>query len=106
MTLPEDLVEAVGAAAREQGADATEASLRRYPGRRVIAEWQSQHGHFDGAELAAARAEMAAADAEVSALHDGAEFASTSAEMIGADVEVSDLYGRVTLRGPRGDGCG
>jgi len=33
-------------------------------GRRVLAEWQEEHGSFTPEELAAARAEIAAADLE------------------------------------------
>ena len=33
-------------------------------GRRVLAEWQEEHGAFTPEELAAARAEIAAADLE------------------------------------------
>jgi hypothetical protein len=71
ISLPEDLVEALGAAAREDDvplsrlvASAAEQELRRRAGRRVVADWQAEHGAFTAAELAAARAEMAAADAE------------------------------------------
>ena len=71
VTLPEELVEALGAAAQRDGvplsrlvANAAENELRRRLGRHVVAEWQSEHGAFTVEELAAARAEMAAADAE------------------------------------------
>jgi hypothetical protein len=71
VTLPEELIEALGAAAREDRvplsrlvASAAESELRRRAGRRLIAKWQAQHGAFTAEELAAARAEMAAADAE------------------------------------------
>ncbi|WP_431906154.1 ribbon-helix-helix domain-containing protein [Micromonospora carbonacea] len=71
VTLPEELVEALGAAAREDGvplsrlvASAAESELRRRVGRRLVAEWQAEHGAFTVEELAAARAEMAAADAQ------------------------------------------
>ncbi len=71
VTLPEELVEALGIAAREDGvplsrliSSAAEWELRRRIGRQVIADWQSEHGAFTAEELAAARAEMAAADAE------------------------------------------
>jgi hypothetical protein len=70
VTLPEHLVEELGAAAREDDiplsrlvAQAAESELRRRVGRRLVAEWQSEHGAFTAPELAAARAEMAAADA-------------------------------------------
>jgi hypothetical protein len=72
VTLPEELVEALGAAAREDGiplsrlvAGAAEWELRRRIGRRLVADWQAEHGAFTAEELAAARAEMAEADAEV-----------------------------------------
>lgn len=72
VTLPEELVEALGTAAREDGvplsrlvASAAESELRRRLGRQMIADWQAEHGAFGVEELAAARAEMAAADAEV-----------------------------------------
>jgi hypothetical protein len=72
VTLPEELVEALGVAAREDGiplsrlvAGAAEWELRRRIGRHLIADWQAAHGAFTAEELAAARAEMAAADAEV-----------------------------------------
>ncbi|MFC5941986.1 YlcI/YnfO family protein [Micromonospora harpali] len=71
VTLPEELVEALGAAASEDGvplsrlvASAVESELRRRVGRRLVAEWQAEHGAFTVEELAAARAEMAAADAQ------------------------------------------
>ena len=71
VTLPEELVEALGAAAREDGvplsrmvASAAESELRRRVGRKVVSDWQAEHGAFTLEELAAARAEMAAADAE------------------------------------------
>ena len=71
VTLPEELVEALGSAAREDGvplsrlvASAAESELRRRVGRRVVADWQDEHGAFTVEEIAAARAEMAAADAE------------------------------------------
>jgi hypothetical protein len=71
ITLSEELVEALGAAASEDGvplsrlvASAAERELRRRLGQRLLAEWQAEHGAFTPEELAAARAEMAAADAE------------------------------------------
>jgi hypothetical protein len=72
VTLPEHLVAALTAAAQEDDiplsrlvARAAEWELRRRVGRRLVADWQSEHGAFTAAELAAARAEMAAADAAV-----------------------------------------
>lgn len=71
VTLPEELVEALGSAAREDGvplsrlvARAVESELRRRAGRRLVADWQAEHGSFTVEELAAARAEMADADVE------------------------------------------
>ncbi len=71
VTLPEELVEALSTAAREDGiplsrlvASAAENELRRRVGRRLIADWQAEHGAFTVEEIAAARAEMAAADAQ------------------------------------------
>jgi len=71
ITLPEELVEALGVAAGEDGiplsrlvASAVERELRRRIGQHLIEQWQAEHGAFTAEELAAARAEMAAADAE------------------------------------------
>lgn len=71
ITLDEDLVQAMGVAAREAGvplsrliATAAEREMRRRIGQAVVAEWEAEQGAFTPAELAAARAEMAAADAE------------------------------------------
>jgi post-segregation antitoxin (ccd killing protein) len=65
------LVEALAAAARAEGiplsrlvASAAENELRRRVGRQLMADWQAEHGASSVEELAAARAEMAAADAE------------------------------------------
>jgi len=70
VTLPEELVEALGAAARDEGvplsrlvASAAESELRRRAGRQLMTDWQTEHGAFTAEELAAAKAEMAAADA-------------------------------------------
>ena len=70
-SLPEELVEALAAAAGADGVplsrlvvSAVENELRRRAGRQLMAEWQAEHGAFSVEELAAARAEMAAADAE------------------------------------------
>ena len=59
------------AAAKEAGvplshlvASAAERELRLRAGRAVVREWQAEHGVFTPEELAAARAELAAADAE------------------------------------------
>jgi hypothetical protein len=72
ITLDEDLVEALGAAAKESGvplsrliASAAERELRIRISRDVITEWQADQGAFTPDELAAVRAEMAAADAEL-----------------------------------------
>lgn len=71
ITLDEGLLEAVGVAAREAGvplsrfiASAAEREMRLHVGRRVVDEWQAEHGAFTPEELAAARAEIAAADNE------------------------------------------
>ncbi len=71
VTIPEELAATVSAAAEEAGiplsrlvSSALERDLRLRAGRVLIAEWQAEHGSFTPAELAAARAEMAAADAE------------------------------------------
>jgi hypothetical protein len=71
ITLDESLVEAMAAAARESGvplsrliASAAERELRLRAGRATVREWQADHGAFTPEELAAARAEMAAADAD------------------------------------------
>jgi hypothetical protein len=79
ITLDEDLVQAMGVAAREAGvplsrliASAAEREMRRRIGQAVVAEWEAEHGAFTPEELAAARAEMAAADAEYFEAGDGA----------------------------------
>lgn len=71
ITLDEALVEALAGAAEEEGiplsrlvAGAAERELRLRAGRAVIQEWQAEHGAFTPEELAAARADLAAADAE------------------------------------------
>ncbi|GGY90409.1 hypothetical protein [Streptomyces poonensis] len=71
ITLDEALVEALASVAEEEGvplprlvAEAAEPGLRLRAGRAVIREWQAEHGAFTPEELAAARADMAAADAE------------------------------------------
>jgi hypothetical protein len=71
ITLDESLVEAMASAAREAGvplsrliAGAAERELRLRAGRATVQEWQAERGAFTPEELAAARAEMAAADAE------------------------------------------
>ncbi|GAA1950269.1 hypothetical protein [Kitasatospora viridis] len=71
ITLEEGLVEALSAAAKEAGiplsrlvASAAEREMRIRIGLAVVADWQEEHGAFTPEELAAARAEMAAADAE------------------------------------------
>ena len=69
ITLDNDLVDAMGVAARQAGvplsrfiASAAEHEMRLHIGRQVLAEWQAEHGAFTPEELAAARAEIAAAD--------------------------------------------
>ncbi len=71
ITLDNELVEAIGVAARKAGvplsrfiASAAEREMRLHVGRHVLAEWQAEHGAFTPQELAAARAEIAAADNE------------------------------------------
>jgi predicted transcriptional regulator len=71
ITLDDDLVEAMAAAARAAGvplsrliASAAEREMRRRIGLAAVAEWEAAHGAFTPEELAAARAEMAAADNE------------------------------------------
>jgi hypothetical protein len=71
ITLDESLVEAMTAAAQDAGvplsrliASAAERELRLRTGRAAVREWQTEHGAFTPEELAAARAEMATADAE------------------------------------------
>lgn len=71
ITLDEALVEALAGAAEEEGiplsrlvAGAAERELRLRAGRAVIQEWQAENGAFTPEELAAARADLAAADAE------------------------------------------
>ncbi|GAA1816150.1 hypothetical protein GCM10009682_41340 [Luedemannella flava] len=71
ITLPDDLADALAAEARSTGipvsrliASAAESELRRRIGRQVVREWEAEHGSFTPEELAAVRAELAAADAE------------------------------------------
>jgi hypothetical protein len=71
ITLDEKLASAMTSAAREAGvplsrliASAAEREIRLSFGRRLLAEWQEEHGAFTLEELAAARAEIAAADLE------------------------------------------
>ncbi|HEU5422322.1 MAG TPA: hypothetical protein VFU72_02180 [Nitrolancea sp.] len=71
VTLPTDLVELVNNAAAEAGipvsrfvSSALERELRRRVGLALVAEWEAEHGPITPAQMAAARAKMAAADAE------------------------------------------
>jgi hypothetical protein len=71
VSLPPELADTHGAAAREDGvplsrlvANAAAAERRRRAGRCLVADWQAEHGAFTVEELAVARAEMAAADAQ------------------------------------------
>jgi predicted transcriptional regulator len=71
ITLDEDLVESLTREARRADiplsrliASAAEREMRRRIGQSVVAQWEAEHGAFTPEELAAARAEMAAADAE------------------------------------------
>ncbi|MBE1874249.1 hypothetical protein [Myceligenerans pegani] len=70
ITLDEALVEALTAAAHEDGvpvsrvvSSAAERELRRRAGMAVVREWEAEHGAFTPEELAAARAELAEAEA-------------------------------------------
>ena len=70
ITLSDELANALGVAARADGvplsrlvASAAERELRRRLGQQLIQQWQQEHGAFTADELAAARAEIAAADA-------------------------------------------
>jgi predicted transcriptional regulator len=71
ITLDEDLLEAMARTAHEAGvplsrmiASAAEREMRRRIGLAAVAEWEAEHGAFTPEELAAARAEIAAADNE------------------------------------------
>ena len=71
ITLEEDLVEALTRTARDTGvplsrmiSSAAEREMRRRIGLAAVAEWEAKHGAFTPEELAAARAEMAAAESE------------------------------------------
>ena len=71
VTLPTDLIEEVNAAAAKAGvpvsrlvSSALERELRRRIGLAIVAEWEAEHGPITPAEMAAARAKMATADAE------------------------------------------
>jgi len=71
VTLPTDLIDLVNTAAAEAGlpvsrfvSSALERELRRRLGLALVAEFEAEHGAFTPAEMAAARAKMAAADAE------------------------------------------
>jgi hypothetical protein len=76
ITLPEDLLAQLLAAAQEEDAPvsrlvaaAVEHELRQRAGRKFIEDWQAEHGTFTPEEIAAARAELAAADAEYFTSH-------------------------------------
>jgi predicted transcriptional regulator len=71
ITLDEDLLEAMAGMARDTDvplsrliASAAEREMRRRIGMAAVAKWEAEHGAFTPDELAAARAEMAAADSE------------------------------------------
>jgi predicted transcriptional regulator len=71
ITLDEDLISALTVVARDAGiplsrviASAAEREMRRRIGQAAVAAWEAEHGAFSPEELAAARAEMAAADNE------------------------------------------
>ena len=79
ITLDEELVRALTGVAREAGvplsrliASAAEREVRLRIGQAVVAEWEAEHGAFTPEELAAARAEMAAADNEYFSRGEGA----------------------------------
>jgi len=71
ITLDDHLVEAMASLARAADvplsrliASAAEREMRRRIGLAAVAEWEAEHGSFTPEELAAARAELAAADSE------------------------------------------
>ncbi|HYK27496.1 MAG TPA: hypothetical protein VEV61_05965 [Streptosporangiaceae bacterium] len=71
ITLDVDLIDGMASLAREAEiplsrliASAAEREMRRRIGLAAVAEWEAEHGAFTPEELAAARAEMAAADNE------------------------------------------
>ena len=71
ITLDVDLIDGMASLAREAEiplsrliASAAEREMRRRSGLAAVAEWEAEHGAFTPEELAAARAEMAAADNE------------------------------------------
>jgi post-segregation antitoxin (ccd killing protein) len=71
IALDEHLLDELRELARDEGvplsgllAGATEQALRRRVAQTELAKWTAEHGAFTPDELAAARAEMAAADAE------------------------------------------
>jgi predicted transcriptional regulator len=71
ITLDEDLIEAMAAAARAARvplsrmiASAAEREMRRRIGLAAVAEWEAAHGAFTPEELTTARAELTAADSE------------------------------------------
>ena len=71
ITLEGDLLAAMASVARETAvplsrliASAAEREMRRRIGLAAVAQWEAEHGSFTPEELAAARAEMAAADSE------------------------------------------
>jgi predicted transcriptional regulator len=79
ITLDEDLVAAMAVAARQTGiplsrliASAAEREMRRRIGLAAVAQWETEHGAFTPEELAAARAELAAADNEYFRAGEGA----------------------------------
>lgn len=71
ITLDESLLDAMASIARDAGiplsrlvAEAAEREMRMRVGRAAMDDWQAEHGIFTPDEIAAARAEMAAADTE------------------------------------------
>jgi len=79
ITLDDHLVEAMASLARAADvplsrliASAAEREMRRRIGLAAVAEWEAEHGSFTPEELAAARAELAAADSEYFRCGEGA----------------------------------
>lgn len=71
ITLDERLLDELNAVAQEEGvplsrlvASAAEHELRLRIAQKEMADWEAEHGAFTPDELATAKAEMAAADAE------------------------------------------
>ncbi|GGS99312.1 hypothetical protein GCM10010156_66710 [Planobispora rosea] len=72
VSLPEEVLEAIGAAAEREGlsvsawlARSAAHSIRIEAGLAAIAEWEREHGAFTAAELTEAAAELAELDARM-----------------------------------------